>query len=232
MILLRGDQMKQEKRMCLEAIINKEYANTAGILVLKEGKKVYEAYFNGCQEKSTIHVASVTKSIFSSLIGIAIEEGFIKSIDQKILDFFPEYKVPAGEERLQQITIRHMLTMTTPYKCEMEPFQEVLTSDNWLEPALGLIGGKEPIGTFRYSPMIGTHILSGVLHKAIGKSILAYAKEKLFEPLGITPLHDISLKSEAEHWAFLESKDACGWVVDPQGNHAAAWGLTLSCIID
>lgn len=55
---------------------------------------------------------SVTKSIFSVLIGIAIDKGYIESVDQKVLDFFPDYTVKRGEKTIQRVTIRDMLTMT------------------------------------------------------------------------------------------------------------------------
>ena len=63
------------------------------MVVLKEGKLVYEKYFRECTRESQVHVYSVTKSIISILIGIAIDKGYIQSIDQKVLDFFPEYIV-------------------------------------------------------------------------------------------------------------------------------------------
>lgn len=85
--------MKQDKVSELEDKINKDYNNIAGIVVLKDGKIQYENYFNGCSSESTIHVYSVTKSIVSILIGIAIDKGYIKSVDQKVLDFFPNYIV-------------------------------------------------------------------------------------------------------------------------------------------
>lgn len=85
--------MDQRKRIWLEKIIYSSYKNTAGIIVLKNGKTVYENYFNEYTATSTLHVFSVTKSIISILIGIAIEKGHIKGVDQKVLEFFPDYKV-------------------------------------------------------------------------------------------------------------------------------------------
>jgi CubicO group peptidase (beta-lactamase class C family) len=81
--------MKQDKVIELENKINNDYKNIAGITVLKDGKIEYENYFNGCNSESTIHVYSVTKSIVSILIGIAVDNGYIESIDQKIR-FIPE----------------------------------------------------------------------------------------------------------------------------------------------
>jgi GTP:adenosylcobinamide-phosphate guanylyltransferase len=81
----------------IETVINSDYANVAGIIVQKNGIKVYEKYFNGYTTDNAVHVCSVTKSVLSVLIGIAIDQGHIDSLDQKVLAFFPDYKVKDDE---------------------------------------------------------------------------------------------------------------------------------------
>ena len=81
--------MDQKRIRELEQKISTDYGNTTGVAVLKEGKLVYEKYFKGCTRESQVHVYSVTKSIISILIGIAVDRGYIQSVDQKVLDFFP-----------------------------------------------------------------------------------------------------------------------------------------------
>ena len=220
--------MNQEKMIELEKTINSNYNNIAGMIVLKNGKTLYENYFNEYTATNTIHVASVTKSIFSALIGIAIDNGYIKSIDQKVLDFFPDYTIKRGEKTIQSVTIKNMLTMTAPYKCKSEPYEKFFASDNWIKAALDLLGGKGQIGEFRYSPIVGTHILSGILVKATEQSVLEFATENLFSPLGINVGHNVVLHNKEEHFAFLKDKNVSGWVVDPQGINPASWGLTLT----
>jgi len=85
--------MKQEKIVELEAVVATDYNNIAGMVVLKEGKTAYENYFGGCTSESRIHVFSVTKSIVSILFGIALDKGYLDSIDRKVLEFYPEYTV-------------------------------------------------------------------------------------------------------------------------------------------
>ena len=70
--------MNKEKVIELEKIISNNYSNIAGMVVLKDGNTLYENYFNGCTANSRIHVYSVTKSIISILIGIAIDKGYIR----------------------------------------------------------------------------------------------------------------------------------------------------------
>ncbi len=223
----------------LGRVIGEDYPNTAGIIVRQNGETMYENYFNGLGADDAVHIASVTKSVFSALIGIAIEDGYIKSVNQSISDFFPEY--PPGaftsasgignearpESPVNDVTLKNLLTMTALYKFEAEPFEEFFTSENWLAFALDCLGGA-PAGEFYYSPIVGTHILSGILARATGKPILDYAAEKLFAPLGIR-LENITFNSAEEQMAWYSSvKKSGGWVADAQGINTAGWGLTLT----
>ena len=220
--------MKQDKVIQLENKINNDYRNIAGVVVLKDGKIVYENYFNGCSSTSTIHVYSVTKSIISVLIGIAIDKGYIKSIGQRILDFFPDYIVKDGEETIQNVTLKDIMTMTTPYKYEVDPYIEYFTSNDFTQFALDSIGGQGRIGDFRYAPLVGPDILSSILVRATKKSVLDFAKENLFSPLGINIEGNIVFYSEEEQFAFYEATNISGWVVDKTGLNTAGWGLTLT----
>ena len=220
--------MKQEKIMELEEKIKKDYSNIAGIVVQKDGQNVYEKYFNDCTADSRIHVYSVTKSILSILIGIAIDKGYMKSINQKVLDFFPEYKVKKGEKTIQNVTLKDMLTMTAPYKYFFAPYKKYFTSKDWVTFSLDLLGGRGKIGTFRYAPLIGMDILSGILVKATKQSVFDFATENLFEPLEILVKENIVFHSKEEQMAFNKATDISGWVADPKGVNTGGWGLTLS----
>ncbi|MBP1047612.1 serine hydrolase [Enterococcus sp. BWM-S5] len=220
--------MEQGKQTELEQVIKSEYGNTAGLVIMKDGETLYESYFNDCSAESRIHIFSVTKSILSLLIGIAIDRGAIQSVDQKVLDFFPEYEIEEGEKSIQKITIRHLLTMTAPFKFEEEPYVEYFTSEDWAAFALKLLGGKGAVGEFRYRPIVGPDILSSILERAAGVSVLAFAKKHLFLPLGITVDRNITFKSQEEQFAFYEATTINGWVADQMGTNAAGWGLTLS----
>ncbi|WP_324824679.1 serine hydrolase [Sinanaerobacter sp. ZZT-01] len=220
--------MGQEKMKPLEEKLNSEYNNIAGMIVQRDGIKLYENYFNGYTEEQAIHIASVTKSVFSVLIGIAIDRGAIKSVDQKVLDFFPDYTVKAGEKTIQNITIKNLLTMTAPYKYKTEPYETFFTSPNPIQDALDLLGGDGSIGEFNYSAIGGSHILSGILVRATGRSVLDFAMENLFLPLSIQVSHNLTLRSKEEHIAVMNDKNTSGWVVDPQGINTASWGLFLT----
>ena len=212
----------------MEKVISSSYSNTAGMVVRKNGKTVYENYYNGYTADNTVHIASVTKSFISALIGIALDKGYINGVDQKILDYFPDYTIVRGEKIIQQVTLKDMMTMTVPYKFKTEPYVKVFTGKQWVNTALDLLGGKGKIGEFRYSPMVGIQILSGILVQATGKSILDFARENLFSPLDIHVDHNVVLHNKEENLAYLKDRNISGWVVDTEGINTAGWGLTLN----
>ena len=220
--------MNQDNTRMLDDAVRRFDDNITGILIQKDGEIRYENYFHGYSAEHVAHVYSVTKSVFSALIGIAIGKGVIRSIDQKVLDFFPDYEVLPNETGIQHVTIRHLLTMTAPYKYETEPYMLFFTSPNPVRAALDLLGGDKPIGTFHYSAIGGTHILSAILSRATGQNVLAFAQEHLFAPLGIQVPKSIVIRSEAEHTAIMSDPHTRGWVVDLQGNNFASWGLFLT----
>lgn len=230
----KGSEAKEAKEevKTLEEIILKEYGNIAGIVVLKNGEPRYEQYFNNCTLTNPIHIFSVTKSIISALIGIAVDQGLIKSVNQKVLDFFPEYVVGQKERVIQNITLKHLLTMTTPFKYEEEPYLQYFTSEDLVKFSLGLVGARshDELRQFRYTPLIGPDILSGILVRATGKTVLDFATEFLFSPLGISVKENIVFHSQEEQFAFLAAKDRSGWVTDPTGVNTAGWGLTLTAM--
>lgn len=220
--------MTQDNINELERTISNEYSNITGIIILKNGVKCYENYFNGYAADHTVHVYSVTKSVISALIGIAIDKGYLKSVDQKVLEFFPDYTVKTGEHTIQVITIKNLLTMTAPYKYKTEPYEYFFVSQNPIQAALDLLGGDDAIGEFNYSAVGGTHILSGILTKVTGRPILDFAMEHLFSPLGINVPHNVILRNKEDYITVINNKNTRGWAVDPQGVNTAGWGLFLT----
>lgn len=212
----------------LEAEIQKNYNNIAGITVFKDGEMRYEKYFNDCTSKDPIHIFSATKSIISLLLGIAVDRGYIESLDKKILDFFPDYTVKKREKTIQHITLRNLLTMTAPYKYKFNPYTKFFTSPDWVKASLDLLGGSGKVGKFRYAPVIGPDILSGILTKVTGEPVLAFAQKNLFEPLGISVERNLVFESKEEQLAYYKAKSVNGWVSDECGTNTAGWGLSLT----
>lgn len=220
--------MKQEESMTrMEIVIREGHKNIGGIVVYKAGTMYYEKYFNDFTKDNPFHIFSVTKSIISILIGIAIDKEMIKSIDQKILDYFPEYTIKRGEKVLQNVTIKDLLTMTVPYKYKFAPYTKYFGSSDWVKSALDLMGGKGTIGDFRYAPLIGPDVLSGILVKATGTSVLDFATKYLFTPLGIDVEGNVIFHSKEEQLAWYKDRNMKGWVADPLGVNTAGWGLSI-----
>lgn len=204
--------------------------NICQICAWKDGRE--EALFckPGYRPEDAVHVASVTKSVMSLLTGIAIDQGYISGVDEKVLVFFPDYQIKKGEKTIANVTLRHLLTMTAPYKYRSEPWTKVCTSQDWTTAALDLLGGRSGItGEFKYSTL-GIQILAGILEKATGKKCIDYANSELFEPLGI-PLHRIhGASSKEDQFDYLMNKfpRKNEWYSDPKDTVTAGWGLCLT----
>ena len=205
-------------------------SNICQIYAVKNGVPAYDDCWRGYKTIDAVNVMSVTKSVMALLIGIAIDRRYIKSVDQKVIDFFPDYSVKRGEKTIYKVTLRHLLTMTAPYKYRSEPWTKVCTSDDWTIAALDLLGGRNGItGEFKYATL-GIQILSGVIQNASGMKCIDFANQYLFAPLGI-PEHTIhGASNKDDQFDFLMNKAAKKneWYSDPKDTVTAGWGLCLS----
>jgi len=218
-------RVNSDKLSKLESIIKNDYSNINGLVIVRDDYLAYEKYFNDKGPDDMQHVASVTKSIISALIGIAIEAGYIQSTEQKVLDFFPEYN--AVDSYKQHITIRHLLTMTVPYPFEdwHEPLDVLCQQQDWVKYILESMGNEGDLGAFKYSTA-GAHLLSAILSRSTGKSARAFANEHLFKPLGMKEIPNFQM--ETYEFDDLFGKNVKGWVHDPNDISTGGWGLTLT----
>ncbi len=204
--------------------------NICQIYAFKDNETVYEDTWHGYQTDDAVNVMSVTKGVMSLLAGIAIDRGFIESTEQKVMDFFPDYQVKRGEKTIHDVTVKHLLTMTAPYKYRNEPWKKICTSDDWTIGALDFLGGHRGItGEFRYATL-GIQILAGIIERASGEKLIDFANRNLFLPLGI-PGHVIHGDSSKEdQFDFLMNKNPRKneWYSDPQDTVTAGWGLCMS----
>jgi CubicO group peptidase (beta-lactamase class C family) len=156
-----------------------------GLLVVKNGYLIAEGYFNGGSVSQEARLQSVTKSFTSALAGIALERGCLLSVDQKMLDFYPELAGKITDPRKQEITIRHLLQMRAGY-----PWEET-DSTLWA----GLLSGHYPplIEEFQLVAVPGTEFnysnlssnwLGIIVDRACGTNLKSFAEEHLFSPIG------------------------------------------------
>lgn len=205
-------------------------SNICQICAIKDGEIVYEDSWRGFKTADPVNVNSVTKGIMAILTGIAVDKGAIESLDEKVINFFPDYQVKRGEKTIYDVTIRHLLTMTAPYKGKSEPWKKVCTSDDWTKAALDFLGGRNGItGEFRYATL-GIQILAGVIERATKERCIDFANRNLFIPLRI-PEHTIhGASSKEDQFDFFMNKGPRKneWYSDPQGAVTAGWGLCAS----
>ena len=214
----------------LHKMIEEKQPNICQIEAIRDGKTVYSDTWNNYTREDCLHVMSATKSIMALLIGIAIDKGQIKSVDDKVLDYFPEYKVKRGEKTIYDVIIKHLLTMRAPYKCKGDPWSKVCSSENWTYTSLDFLGGRKGLtDEFKYSSVC-LHILTGILYKATGMLTVDYANKYLFEPLGISAHKNFYAKTAQEHKEFTISKlpKEAVWFADPQGLGTPGYGLCMT----
>lgn len=214
----------------LHNLVEERAANVCSVTAIKDGKVVYEDHWNGYGPGDARNVMSVTKSIISLLVGIAIDKGYIGSVDDKVLDYFPDFEPKRGEKTVQEVTIKHLLTMTAPYKGKSEPWKKVCTSSDWTLTTLDVLGGRKGItGEFSYSTL-GIQILSGIIEKASGIKTLEFANRFLFGPLGIPEVidHGDSSKEDQLDYAMNKAPRKREWYSDPTGCVTGGWGLSLT----
>jgi CubicO group peptidase (beta-lactamase class C family) len=177
------------------------------LLIARRETIVAEDYYRGMQPNEDTNIKSASKTVLSALVGIALEEGHLDSLDQPIAPFFPEHLGEDADPRKRQITLRNLLTMQAGLEStSFGNYGAWVTSDDWVRDALNRPIERPPGTDMMYST--GTsHLVSAILTKATGMSTKAYAQSRLFGPLGIAPP---------------------SWQQDPQGIYFGGNNLALS----
>jgi len=157
------------------------------LLVLRDGVPVAEHRFNGGPPlDQPVNIKSASKSVISALVGIAIERGVLKGVDQPILPLLRSDAPADPDPRLARVTIGNLLSMQAGLeRTSGENYGRWVSSPNWVRSALSRPFADEPGGAMLYSTG-STHLLSAILTRASGRSTLANARSWLSEPLGIT----------------------------------------------
>lgn len=154
------------------------------LVISKNNKIIHRQYFNGQDSTTLFNDQSLTKSMMALLVGIAIDKGYIQSVDEKVADFFPELKADS-DKRKQDITIRQVMNQASGFYHEGVNVGALL---NIPDPSGYVIKAplvSDPGKVFRYNNA-ATHLLSVIITKSSGMDTRAFAKKFLFDPLGIT----------------------------------------------
>jgi CubicO group peptidase (beta-lactamase class C family) len=156
------------------------------LLVVKNGYLIAEGYFNEGSVEQKARLQSVTKSYTSALVGIARDKGYLSSVDQKMMDFFPELADRITDPRKNQITIRHMLQMRAGYPWEESTAELFKILYTGFRPSLlvDIPLVRDPGTDFEYSSLT-SHLLGIIVARATDTDLKSFAEEHLFSPLNV-----------------------------------------------
>ena len=176
-------------------------SNVCQIYAIRDEKTVFDDCWRGFRTDDAVNVNSVTKGVMALLAGIALDQGRIKSVDQKVLD-----------------------------KYTSEPWTKVCTSGDWTLAVLDFLGGRKGItGEFKYATL-GIQILAGIIENATRERCIDFANRYLFLPLGIPKhvIHGGSSKEDQFDFFMNKKPRKNEWYSDPKGVVTAGWGLCMS----
>jgi CubicO group peptidase (beta-lactamase class C family) len=160
-------------------------------VVIKNGYIVHESYYGSYGADSRRNIFSCTKSFTSTLVGIALAEGHITSVDENIMDYFGDRPIANMDSRKEAMTIEHLLTMTTGFEWDESTyggdsiFSQMTSSLDWVQFVLDQPMTYAPGEVWNYNSG-ASHLLSTIVNKSTGQYTHDYAEDKLFDPLGIT----------------------------------------------
>ena len=192
-------------KRAVKRLARKKYLNS--FIIIRNNTIILEEYFNGSKFNHSNNIHSASKSILSTLIGIAIKKGYITGPSQKISQILPPEFFIGLDSKKRDLTIKDLLTMNSGIKWKEDSTEyKIQNSNSWIKEILSLPFEKNGQKSFNYSTGM-SHLLSAVLTHATGVSTCEFAHNELFKYLNIT----------AEHWSR-----------DPQGYFSGGYNLYLT----
>jgi CubicO group peptidase (beta-lactamase class C family) len=212
------------------------HSQVRSLLVVRHGYLVYERYWQGFGAADGHEVHSVTKSVTAALVGIALGEGKLKGLDQTVGELLARHLPNDADPPLGRVTVEQLLTMTSGLAGD-DPslggdpslMDSLYRSRDWVRQILGRRLATTPGTRFAYSNAT-SHLLSAIVADATGQSTLAFARARLFGPLGIASAKApapavVAHPSQATLKAYQRAPVA--WPTDPQGYQLGFSGLKL-----
>ena len=209
-----SDYNKQEISPELRARLEKN--KSIAFTVIQKDSILYETYWGIGSRTSRTNSFSMAKSVVAMLIGVAIQDGYIESIDQKITDFIPEYDRP-GDHFNNEVTIKHLLTMSSGMDWNEDyynPFgvtAEAYFTKNLNDLMLSIDFTEKPGEKWHYQSG-STQLMGLIIERSTGTSLSAYLSEKLWQPINAT--------------------DQAEWMIDKQGGVEKAYCCINSNALD
>jgi CubicO group peptidase (beta-lactamase class C family) len=207
------------------------------VLVIRHGYLVYERYWQGFTASDGHDSRSVTKSFVSALVGIALRDRHLESLDQTVEELLADHLPANTDPRLRQATLKQLLAMTSGLAGDDSTLggddqisDRLFRSRDWIRHILGQRLESSPGDRFAYSSAT-SHLLSAIVADATGQSTMDFARAKLFGPLGIAtgnayePIVRDWPPTLAQLAAYEQAPVA--WPRDPQGYHYGGGFLRL-----
>ena len=177
----------------LTAIQEQDY-KIDSVAIVSNGYIVADARMYPFNSTSKHNIFSCTKSVVSALIGIAIDQGYIEGLQQPVLSFFPQRTIANRDAQKEEMTLEHLLTMTTGFRCQdsylyrWTGLTRLRESEDWVQYVLDLPMEGEPGTRFEYCNG-ASFLLSAIILETTGMSAKEFAVEHLFGPLGISDVN-------------------------------------------
>lgn len=172
------------------------------IMVLRHGKVIAEGWWNPYRPDLKHTLYSCSKSFTATAVGFAVTEKKL-SVEDQVISFFPDDAPPNPSENLKALRVKHLLSMSVGH--DKDPTGATRGSDNWIRSFLDVPVVHEPGTKFVYNSL-ATYMLSAIVQKVTGQTVIEYLKPRLFTPLNITGMD---------------------WETDPDGINTGGWGLRL-----
>jgi CubicO group peptidase (beta-lactamase class C family) len=200
--------MDSQRLAQMLAAIQQQHLNLHSLLIVRNGYLVSETYFGVYQQDTRHELYSCTKSFVSTLIGIAMDKGYIDRTDHRIIDFFPEHTFVNLDEQKETMMLEDLLTMRSGLDWEEgDPvYGAMYRSPDWVQFVLDKPMTQPPGSGFNYCSGC-SHILSAILQQATGMNPRDFAQQYLFQPLGISNVQ---------------------WDTDAEGIPIGGWGLQMT----
>jgi CubicO group peptidase (beta-lactamase class C family) len=221
----------------LDTIVPASYPPVRSVLVVRHGYLVVERYWRGVDAGDGHNSFSVTKSLVSALVGIALRDRHLEGLDQTVGELLADHLPANADPRLRRVTVRQLLTMTSGLAGDdslaggLDGISDRMAqSRDWVRHILSRRLETTPGARFAYSSA-SSHLLSAIVADATGRSTLAFARAELFGPLGIAA--DDALEPELRDWPLARAQLAAyerapvAWPRDPQGYHFGGGYLKL-----
>ncbi len=207
--------MNGERLMEVYDYVANPAVNTEGLVIIRDGYIVAEAYF-GDFSIDTRHASySVAKSFISALVGIAIDRGVLSGVDERVADFYPSWQAPGTETGKQNMQVRHLLTMASGLQWDESNYYDdtgendaflMGAESDYIQYVLDKPSQYEPGTMWNYSSG-DSMLLSGIIQGAAGRTAYSFALENLLAPIGIAGIV---------------------WDSDEAGHTVGGWGISAT----